>query len=92
LDEHSLINIGLNLQINLMEFAYQHLSTLEHDKVESYVDYKYNHDSYQAAYVYPGSSVPEWLEYRTTKNDMIVDLSPPHLSPLLGFVFLLHPC
>ncbi|RHN58716.1 putative TIR domain, winged helix-turn-helix DNA-binding domain-containing protein [Medicago truncatula] len=87
LDERSLINIGLNLQINLMEFAYQHLSTLEHDKVESYVDYKDILDSYQAVYVYPGSSVPEWLEYKTTKNDMIVDLSPPHLSPLLGFVF-----
>jgi hypothetical protein len=37
--------------------------------------------------VYPGSSVPEWFKYKTTKDDMIVDLSPPHVSPLLGFVF-----
>nr|WIL59983.1 nodulation protein [Melilotus officinalis] len=87
LDKRSLINIGLNLQINLMKFAYQHLSTLEHDYIESYVDYKDNFDSYQAVYVYPGSSFPKWLEYKTTKDDMIVDLSPPHLSPLLGFVF-----
>ncbi|XP_045829029.1 putative disease resistance protein At4g11170 isoform X2 [Trifolium pratense] len=87
LDERSLINIGLNLQINLMKFTYQHLSTLEHDYVESYVDYKDNFVSYQAVYVYPGSSVPEWLEYKTTNDDMNVDLSPPHLSPLLGFVF-----
>nr|WIL59981.1 nodulation protein [Melilotus officinalis] len=87
LDRRSLINIGLNLQINLMKFTYQHLLTLEHDYVESYVDYKDNFDSYQAVYVYPGSSVPEWLEYKTTNDEMIVDLSPPHLSPLLGFVF-----
>jgi len=83
LDELSLINIGLNVQINLIKFAYQHLSTLEHD---DYVDYKDNFDSYQAMYVYPGISVPEWLECKTTEDDMIIDLSPPHLSPLLGFV------
>ncbi|XP_024637650.1 protein SUPPRESSOR OF npr1-1, CONSTITUTIVE 1-like [Medicago truncatula] len=88
LDELSLINIGLNLQINLMKFTHQHLSTLEHDEyAESYVDYKDNFDSYQAVYVYPGSSVPKWLEYKTTMDGMIVDLSPLHLSPLLGFVF-----
>ncbi|PNY14448.1 NBS-containing resistance-like protein, partial [Trifolium pratense] len=80
LDERSLINIGFNMQINLMKFAYQHLLTLEHDSVESYVDYKDNYASYQAVYVYPGSSVPEWFEYKTTKNEMIVDLSS-HLSP-----------
>ena len=66
LDKSSLINIGLNVQINLMKFA--------------------NAGSDQAVYVYPGSSVPDWLVYRTTKNDMIVDLSQPHLSPFLGFV------
>nr|WIL59980.1 nodulation protein [Melilotus officinalis] len=87
LDIFSLINIRLNVQINLMKFTHQRLSTLEHDKFESYVDYKDKFDSDQAVYVYPGSSVPEWLEYKTTKNNMIVDLSPPHLSPLLGFVF-----
>jgi len=88
LDKGSLINIGLNVQINLMKFAYQHLSTWEHgDYVESNVDYNYNFDSHQAVYVYPGSSVPEWLEYKTIKDGMIVDLSPPHISPLLGFVF-----
>ncbi|GAU13911.1 hypothetical protein TSUD_262380 [Trifolium subterraneum] len=74
------------MQINLMKFTYQHLSTLEHDNVESYVDYKDNFSSYQAVYVYPGNSVPEWLEYKTTKDDLIVDLSPPHLSSLMGFV------
>ncbi|MCH96293.1 NBS-containing resistance-like protein [Trifolium medium] len=70
-----------------MKFTYQHLSTVKHDNVESYVDYEDNYASYQAVYVYPGSSVPEWFEYKTTKNHMIVDLSPSYLSPLLGFVF-----
>jgi len=87
LDERSLINIALNMQINLMKFTCQHLSTLENDYVESYVDYKDNFDSYQAAYVYPGSSVPEWFEHKTTKDDMVVDVSPHHHSSLLGFVF-----
>ncbi|CAJ2656076.1 unnamed protein product [Trifolium pratense] len=87
LDKRSLINIGLNVQINIVKFAYQHLSTLEHDDyVESYDDYKYE-SPYQAVYVYPGSSVPKWLSYKTTKDEMIVDISPPHFSPLLGFVF-----
>ncbi|XP_039689767.1 putative disease resistance protein At4g11170 [Medicago truncatula] len=67
LDESSLINVGLNVQINLMKYA--------------------NFGSDEAMYVYPGSNVPEWFEYKTTKDDKIVDLSPPHLSPLLGFVF-----
>ena len=66
LDERSLINIGLNVQINLMKFA--------------------NAGSDEAVYVYPGSSVPKWLVYKTTKDDMILDLSQPHLSPFLGFV------
>ncbi|RHN58717.1 putative leucine-rich repeat domain, L domain-containing protein [Medicago truncatula] len=100
LDEHSLVNIGFNMKINLIKFAYQHLLTLEHDDyVDSYADYEYNHSSYQALYVYPGSSVPEWLEYKTesnvrewleyktTEDDMIVNISPLHLSSLLGFVF-----
>ncbi|KEH28834.1 disease resistance protein (TIR-NBS-LRR class) [Medicago truncatula] len=67
LDESSLINVGLNVQINLMKYA--------------------NFGSDEAMYVYPGSSIPEWLEYKTTKDDMIIDLSQPRLSPLLGFVF-----
>nr|WIL59979.1 nodulation protein [Melilotus officinalis] len=88
LNERSLKNIGLNVQINLIKFTYQHLSTLEHDDyLESYVDYKDNFDSYQAMYVYPGSSVPKWFKYKTSNDDMIVDLSPTHLSPLMGFVF-----
>ncbi|KAJ1419291.1 Leucine-rich repeat 3 [Sesbania bispinosa] len=40
LDESSLMDIGLNAQINLMKFTYQHLSSPEHDHVENYDDYK----------------------------------------------------
>ena len=84
LDERSLINIGLNMQINLMKYAHQRLSTLEHDDYVDYKDYYYSHEG---VYMYPGSSVPDWLEYKTTENNMIIDLSQPHLSHLLGFVF-----
>lgn len=79
LDEHSLKNIEINAQINLMKYAYQHLSGKEHDYVEKYT-------SHQAMYVYPGSSVPNWLEYKSTKNDMIIDLSIAQTPPL-GFIF-----
>ena len=89
LDERSLINIGLNVQINLMKFAYRHSAALLHHakSTERNVDYKDKFDSYQAVYLYPGSSVPQWFEYKTTKDDMTIDLSPYFLSPLLGFVF-----
>ncbi|XP_061361192.1 putative disease resistance protein At4g11170 [Gastrolobium bilobum] len=80
LDENSLVAIALNAQINMMKLAYQH--------VENYDDYNEHHDSYQAiyAYTYPGSSVPEWFEYKTINDHIIIDLSPPH-SLQLGFIF-----
>ncbi|RDX71520.1 Protein SUPPRESSOR OF npr1-1, CONSTITUTIVE 1, partial [Mucuna pruriens] len=87
LDEHSLVAIGLNAQINVMKFANQHLSTQNHDHVENYSDYDDNHLSYQAVYVYPGSNVPEWLEYKTIKDYLIIDLSYAPPSPMLGFIF-----
>ncbi|KAJ1416291.1 Leucine-rich repeat 3 [Sesbania bispinosa] len=61
LDEHSLMTIGLNVQINVIKFAYQHLSTQKHDHVENYDDYHDNYHSYQAMYVYPGSRIPDWF-------------------------------
>ncbi|AES86731.2 disease resistance protein (TIR-NBS-LRR class), putative [Medicago truncatula] len=75
--------------INLMKFAYRHSAALLHHAKsnESNADYKDKFDSYQAVYLYPGSSVPEWFKYRTAQDDMIIDLSPFFLSPLLGFVF-----
>ncbi|KHN03086.1 Putative disease resistance protein [Glycine soja] len=86
LDEFSLMAIELNAQINVMKFAYQHLSAPILDHVENYNDYKDLHDSYQAVYMYPGSNVPEWLAYKTRKDYVIIDLSsapPAHL----GFIF-----
>ncbi|KAJ1416292.1 Leucine-rich repeat domain superfamily [Sesbania bispinosa] len=88
LDENSLKAIGLNAQINMMEFAYQqHLSAPEPDFAEKNND-DY-HDSCQVVYVYPGSRVSEWLEYRTKKDYIIIDLSSSSTtcSPLLGFIF-----
>ncbi|TKY72745.1 hypothetical protein E2542_SST01490 [Spatholobus suberectus] len=89
LDEHSLVAIGLNTQINVIKFANHHLSTLNHDHVENYNDYDYadNYHSYQAIYVYPGSSVPEWLDYKTRKDYIIIDLSSAPPSSQLGFIF-----
>ncbi|XP_027337257.1 disease resistance protein RML1A-like [Abrus precatorius] len=87
LDKHSLLAIGLNVQINVMKFAYQHLPSPELDYAENYDDYKDKYDSYQAKYVYPGSRVPEWLEYKTTKDYILIDLSSAQLLPQLGFIF-----
>ncbi|RDX86459.1 putative disease resistance protein, partial [Mucuna pruriens] len=89
LDEHTLVAIGLNAQINMMKFANNHLSTLNQDHGENYNDYDHdeNYGSYQAIYVYPGSSIPEWFEYKTTKCDLIIDLSSSPPSTFWGFIF-----
>ncbi|XP_061361193.1 disease resistance protein RPV1-like [Gastrolobium bilobum] len=89
LDEHSLVAIALNAQINMIKLAYQHISAPEYDNVENYDDYNDHRDPCQAAYVYayPGSGVPEWFEYKTTNDHIIIDLSSPHYSPQLGFIF-----
>ncbi|KAK7349756.1 hypothetical protein VNO77_07392 [Canavalia gladiata] len=83
LDEQSLKAIELNAHINVMKSAYQHLSAPD----ENYHDYNLSHGLYQVKYVYPGSIVPEWLQYKTTKYDMIIDLSSTSHSSSLGFVF-----
>ncbi|RDX58518.1 Disease resistance protein RML1A, partial [Mucuna pruriens] len=74
LDEHSLKAIGLNAQINMVKFAHQHLPTLA---------------DAQGTYVYPGSNVPEWLEYKTTHDHITIDLSSVLAlhSSHLGFIF-----
>lgn len=98
LDEHSLRNIGFNAQINLMKYACQHVTTPNHDYFETFDDCKHNNvcnnvaytsvvASYQATYVYPGSNVPDWLEYKATVDEIImIDLSKAQPSPL-GFIF-----
>jgi len=75
LDEPSLNAIGLNAHINMMNFAFQHVSTFG------------NHYESQATYVYPGNSVPYWLEYKTTNDYMTIDLSSHYSFDHLGFIF-----
>ncbi|CAJ2663483.1 unnamed protein product [Trifolium pratense] len=75
LDQHSLKAIGLNAQINMMKFAHQHISISGR-----------NYDA-QGTYVYPGSNVPEWLVYRTTRDSMTIDLSFVNHSSPLAFIF-----
>ncbi|XP_027337251.1 disease resistance protein RML1A-like [Abrus precatorius] len=83
LDDHSLKAIELNAHINAMKFAYQHPAPNE-----NYDDHKYRGvGSYHVKYVYPGSSVPEWMEYKTTKDYMKIDISSIPHSSQLGFIF-----
>ncbi|WVZ19581.1 hypothetical protein V8G54_006903 [Vigna mungo] len=91
LDEPSLEAIGLNARINVMKFANQHLSAPKQDDFQNYNDYEKNYDSYQAFYEYPGSSVPEWLEYKSKKNSVIIDLSSAPPSPVYGFILCFVP-
>ena len=75
--EHSLKAIELNAQINMMKFA--------HKKISTSSDHDYDA---QGTYVYPGSNVPKWLVYRTTRNYMVIDLSfVNHSSDQLAFIF-----
>ncbi|KAG4990827.1 hypothetical protein AAZX31_09G072600 [Glycine max] len=87
LNKDSLVAIALNAQIDVMKFANQHLSPPSQDLVQNYDDYDANHRSYQVVYVYPGSNVPEWLEYKTTNAYIIIDLSSGPPFPFLGFIF-----
>ncbi|RDY08072.1 Protein SUPPRESSOR OF npr1-1, CONSTITUTIVE 1, partial [Mucuna pruriens] len=81
LDEDSLGAIGLNAQINIMKFANQHLSTPWHHHLKDHFG------TYEVVYVYPGSSIPEWLEYKTTEDNVIINLSFAPPSPFLDFIF-----
>ncbi|KAL3027278.1 hypothetical protein AAZX31_03G042800 [Glycine max] len=85
LDKHSLTAIELNVQINVMKFACQHFPAPELD-FDDYNDYE-ECDSYQATYAYPGSTFPKWLEYKTTNDYVVIDLSSAQLSHQLGFIF-----
>ncbi|XP_061361197.1 putative disease resistance protein At4g11170, partial [Gastrolobium bilobum] len=79
--EHSLMAIELNAQINVMNLAHTNLSMGEHRHIQNY----YRQAKY--AYVYPGCRVPDWLEYKTTTDYVIIDLSSSPTSPPLGFIF-----
>ncbi|XP_061356836.1 disease resistance protein RML1A-like, partial [Gastrolobium bilobum] len=83
LDEHSLRAIELNAQVNMMKFAFQHLSTFGRD----YDAQITNVNAAQSTYVYPGSKVPEWLVYGTTQDSLTIDLSFGPQSPEMGFIF-----
>ncbi|XP_014498999.1 putative disease resistance protein At4g11170 [Vigna radiata var. radiata] len=87
LDKHSLVAIRLNMKINMMKFVANHISAPDHSHVEDYSDYEYNYHSYQAVYAYPGSNFPEWLEYKTTEDYIIIGLPSSMSSSLAGFVF-----
>jgi hypothetical protein len=76
LDQHSLNAIRLNAQINMMKFTHQDISISCDRDCDA-----------QGTYVYPGSNVPEWLLYRTTRDDMTIDLSFGNHSSPLGFIF-----
>ncbi|RDY10907.1 hypothetical protein CR513_04506, partial [Mucuna pruriens] len=73
----------------MMKFVNNHLPTPNQDHTENYNDFDpdENYGSYQAIYVYARSNVPEWFEYKTTKGNLIIDLSSSPPSPLLGFIF-----
>nr|XP_004510440.1 disease resistance protein LAZ5 isoform X2 [Cicer arietinum] len=81
LNEPSLKAIELNAQINMMNLSHQHISTCDGDC-------DHDHDHGQGMYVYPGSEIPEWLEYSTTTHDYItIDLSSAPYFSQLGFIF-----
>lgn len=87
LDEHTLVAIGLKAQINVMKFANHILSTPSQNHVENCSDYHLKYCTYQCVYLYPGCSVPEWLEYKTTNDHINIDPSSAPPSPILGYIF-----
>lgn len=79
LDQDSLKAIELNAQINMMNFAYNHHIATSGDQ-----DYD---GKGKGTYVYPGSSVPEWLVYKTTRDYMTIDLTFVNHTTPLAFIF-----
>ncbi|MED6106637.1 hypothetical protein PIB30_006262 [Stylosanthes scabra] len=59
--------IAMNVHINIVRFANRYLSKLEQDHVGDSNDHG---EAPEASYVYPGSTVPEWLEFQTTTNNL----------------------
>lgn len=86
LDKHSLMNIALNAHINMMKFAYNHLSSPIHDFAEEEL-IKNNPNPYQSVYMYPGSSVPDWFVYKTIEDYIVIDLSLAPRAPVSSFIF-----
>ncbi|XP_027337256.1 disease resistance protein RML1A-like [Abrus precatorius] len=80
LDEASLIAIGLSASRNIRKFACLHIFPSKHDH-DNYSDYN------QSMYVYPGSNVPEWLEYKTKNDYIVIDLPAAQIPSMLGFIF-----
>ncbi|XP_057733515.1 putative disease resistance protein At4g11170 [Arachis stenosperma] len=74
--------IALNVHINVVRFAMRHLSVLGQDHVEDSND----HGAHKASYVYPGSTVPEWLEYQTTTDNLTIDLYSTPYAPNSSYV------
>jgi len=66
-----MVAIEFNVQINVMKYANQQISTPSHNHVDRCDDD--NCDSYSGFYVYPESSVLKWLEYKTRKDSIIID-------------------
>ncbi|CAI8607921.1 unnamed protein product [Vicia faba] len=83
LNEPSLKAIELNAQINMMNFSHHCISTRDLDR-------DHDHDRNQGIYVYPGSTIPEWLEYSTstsTHDYLTIDLSSAPYFSNLGIIF-----
>ncbi|XP_057733529.1 disease resistance protein RPV1-like [Arachis stenosperma] len=79
--ENQFLNaVVLNAYINMVRFSNQYLSAIEHDNVDN------SNEDPEASYVYPGSKVPEWLEYRTNMDHLTVNLSSAPYAPKLGFI------
>ncbi|XP_020223666.1 disease resistance-like protein DSC1 [Cajanus cajan] len=76
LDEHSLSAIGVNAHVNIKKVAYDHLSTIGTKFLDGPVDV-----------IYPGSKVPEWFLYRTTRASVTIDFSSAPCSKIMGFIF-----
>ena len=83
LDEHSRKAIGLNARINAMKSAHQHLSAPD----QNYNNYSRKYRFYQVKYVYPGRKIPEWFEYQTRDDYIMIDLPSTPRSSQLGFIF-----
>ncbi|XP_027332811.1 disease resistance-like protein DSC1 [Abrus precatorius] len=91
LNEHSLNVIMTDAHVRIKEVAYVHVSA----KIERSEPCYYFKSEFMSSYhhpptvIFPGSRVPDWFNYRSTKASITVELLHSPQCNLCGFIFCL---
>lgn len=91
LSEHSLNAIMTDAHVRIKEVAYVHVSAMIERSDPCYLFKSELMPSYHhpPTVIFPGSRVPDWFHYRSTKASITIELSHSLQSNICGFIFCL---